>query len=134
MSKPHDPVHSPSHYGVVPGVECIAVTQHFNFNRGNAIKYLWRAGAKGDAVEDLRKAAKYIEFEIARLQAEADRTRQRAAIRLDSTTLAALQGRPSSYVPTSALSRPANYGPESARDAALTAPGEDWEKTRDGCG
>lgn len=66
-----DLVNHPGHYtDVVPGIECIQVTQHFNFNRGNAIKYLWRAGAKGDAVEDLRKAAKYIEFEIARLEAE----------------------------------------------------------------
>lgn len=64
-----DLVNHPGHYtDVVPGIECIQVTQHFNFNRGNAIKYLWRAGSKGDAVEDLRKAAKYIEFEIARLQ------------------------------------------------------------------
>lgn len=58
------PVHYTSHPS---GVECITVTEAFNFNVGNAIKYLWRAGLKNDAVEDLRKAAWYIEREIKRL-------------------------------------------------------------------
>lgn len=62
-----DMVKHPAHYKQVPGIECIAVTQHFNFNKGNAIKYIWRAGAKGDEIEDLRKAIQYCEFEIARL-------------------------------------------------------------------
>lgn len=35
-----------------------------NFNLGNAVKYLARAGRKNDTVEDLRKAIRYIEFEI----------------------------------------------------------------------
>jgi len=38
-----------------------------NFNLGNAIKYIWRAGLKGDAVEDLKKAAFYIGREIERI-------------------------------------------------------------------
>ena len=62
-----DPVNHPSHYAeTVPGVECIDVTKHFSFCRGNAIKYLWRAGKKDAAktVEDLRKAIWYIEKEI----------------------------------------------------------------------
>lgn len=63
-----DPVNHPTHYtDVVPGIECIEVVKHFSFTRGNAIKYLWRAGAKGDVVEDLRKAVWYIESEIAEL-------------------------------------------------------------------
>ena len=57
-------VNHPPHYAVVPGIECIDVVEHFPFNRGNAIKYLWRAGAKGDTVEDLRKAIWYIQREI----------------------------------------------------------------------
>jgi hypothetical protein len=58
---------NPHHYRQHPsGVECIEVTQHCNFCIGNAIKYLWRAGLKGDAVEDLRKAAWYIDREIRR--------------------------------------------------------------------
>jgi len=63
-----DNVEHPSHYTAHPsGVECIAITEHFNFNLGNAIKYLWRAGLKGDQVEDLRKAAWYINREIERV-------------------------------------------------------------------
>ena len=58
---------NPHHYRQHPsGVECIEVTQHCNFCIGNAIKYLWRAGLKGDAVEDLKKAAWYIDREIRR--------------------------------------------------------------------
>jgi len=67
-----DAVAHPAHYADnVPGIECIQVTQHFNFNRGNAIKYLWRAGIKNPEkeIEDLKKARQYIEFEIARLEA-----------------------------------------------------------------
>jgi hypothetical protein len=61
---------NPQHYRQHPsGVECIEVTQHCNFCIGNAIKYLWRAGLKGDAVEDLRKAAWYIDREIRRVEA-----------------------------------------------------------------
>jgi hypothetical protein len=61
---------NPQHYRQHPsGVECITITEHFGFCIGNAIKYLWRAGLKGDAVEDLRKAAWYIDREIRRLEA-----------------------------------------------------------------
>lgn len=66
----NDPVNHPAHYKSHPsGIECIQVTEHMTFCRGNAIKYLWRAGEKGDAVEDLRKSIWYIEREIARLEA-----------------------------------------------------------------
>lgn len=62
----HDPVNHPKHYtGHPSGIECIQVTRHFNFCLGNAIKYIWRAGQKGDAIEDLEKAAFYILDEIA---------------------------------------------------------------------
>jgi hypothetical protein len=61
---------NPQHYRQHPsGVECITITEHFGFCIGNAIKYLWRAGLKGDAVEDLRKAAWYIDREIRRREA-----------------------------------------------------------------
>ena len=66
-----DPVKRPGHYTQVPGIECINVTQHFNFNRGNVIKYVWRAGAKGNEIEDLKKARQYLDFEINRLEANA---------------------------------------------------------------
>ena len=66
-----DPVNQPAHYKQVPGIECIEVTQHFNFNLGNAIKYVWRSGEKGKQVEDLRKARWYIDRELVRLEREA---------------------------------------------------------------
>jgi len=63
----HDPVLRPAHYTSHPSkVECIQVTRHMGFNIGNAIKYLWRADLKGNAIEDLRKAAFYIADEIKR--------------------------------------------------------------------
>jgi hypothetical protein len=64
-----DSVDHPPHYNAHPsGVECIAVVEHFNFNRGNAIKYVWRAGDKGNELEDLKKARWYLDREIARLE------------------------------------------------------------------
>lgn len=64
---PNDPVDHPRHYVSHPsGVECITVTEHMGFNVGNAIKYLWRADEKGSPIEDLRKAAWYVNREIER--------------------------------------------------------------------
>lgn len=60
---------NPTHYRSHPsGVECIQITRHMNFNMGNAIKYIWRAGEKGDPITDLQKAAWYINDEIERLK------------------------------------------------------------------
>jgi hypothetical protein len=61
-------VNHPTHYtdssmAYVPA-ECIHITRHLPFDLGNAVKYIWRAGKKGDvvkSVEDLCKAAWYIE-------------------------------------------------------------------------
>lgn len=65
----HDAVNHPDHYCSSPsGIECITVTRHMNFNIGNAVKYLWRAGLKGATLEDLKKAAWYINDEIARIE------------------------------------------------------------------
>ena len=61
----------PDHYKAHPsGVECIDIIEHMNFNLGNAIKYVWRAGLKGDnpVEQDLKKAVFYIEREIDRLR------------------------------------------------------------------
>lgn len=61
----NDPVNHPAHYTQHPsGVECIQITEHMGFNLGNAVKYIWRADLKDDAVEDLRKAKWYIEREL----------------------------------------------------------------------
>ena len=59
----------PDHYNKHPsGVECIDIVEHFNFNLGNAMKYIWRAGLKGNKVEDLKKAEFCIKREIERLE------------------------------------------------------------------
>jgi len=64
---PPSAVDHPPHYNAHPsGVECVDIAEHYNFNVGNAIKYVWRAGLKGDAIEDLKKARWYLDREIAR--------------------------------------------------------------------
>jgi hypothetical protein len=68
-----DDVNHPSHYaeGFSNGAEVIDITENLNFNRGNAVKYLARAGKKDPSKEmqDLMKARFYIEREIARMEA-----------------------------------------------------------------
>ena len=62
---------NPPHYQRHPsGVECIEITEHMNFCLGNAIKYIWRAGLKNNAIEDLEKARWYLDREIARIEHE----------------------------------------------------------------
>lgn len=64
-----DNVEKPQHYNSHPsGVECIEITKHMNYCLGNVIKYVWRAGLKGEAIEDLEKAATYLAYEIERLK------------------------------------------------------------------
>lgn len=66
--KPSGPVSHPPHYTKHPsGVECITITEHFNFNLGSAIKYIWRAGQKNSEIQDLEKARWYLDREITRL-------------------------------------------------------------------
>jgi hypothetical protein len=60
-------VDHPKHYNSnKSGIECIDVVEWMDFNIGTAMKYLWRCGHKGDAVEDLQKARWYIDREIDR--------------------------------------------------------------------
>ena len=60
-------VNHPKHYtNHTSGIECIQVTEHMNFCLGNAVKYIWRADLKNDAIEDLEKAIWYISREIQR--------------------------------------------------------------------
>ena len=65
-----DMINHPPHYTRFKGLEVIDLTEQLNFNRGNAVKYICRAGAKDIAaeVEDLRKAAWYINREIQRIE------------------------------------------------------------------
>ena len=68
IAKTDDPVNHPYHYTSHPsGVECIQITEHFNFCVGNAIKYIWRSNEKGNYVQDLEKAVWYLQREIARV-------------------------------------------------------------------
>lgn len=64
---------NPGHYRQHPtGVECVEIAEHFGFNLGNALKYIWRADHKGHATEDLRKARWYLDREIARREKHGD--------------------------------------------------------------
>lgn len=66
-----DEVNHPAHYTSHPsGIECITVTEHMNFNLGNAVKYIWRAGDKGNLIQDLQKARWYLDREIKRVGGE----------------------------------------------------------------
>lgn len=82
----NDNVNHPSHYAencpvvtfvfngetITVPVECIQITRNMPFWKGNAIKYIWRAGEKKDAslsdvdkeIEDLSKAIWYIKDRI----------------------------------------------------------------------
>ena len=64
-----DPVERPAHYTRF-GAELIEITEWLNFNRGNAVKYLARAGSKHPSreLEDLKKALWYVQREIDRIQ------------------------------------------------------------------
>ena len=61
----NDPVNSPAHYtyGKIEVIDYI-LDKELDFCLGNVIKYVSRAGHKNNALEDLQKAAKYLEFKI----------------------------------------------------------------------
>ena len=65
-----DVIDHPSHY--TDGIETIDYIESkgLNFSLGNAVKYISRAGKKGDPIEDLKKARWYIDREIQRLTKE----------------------------------------------------------------
>lgn len=72
-----DKINNPAHYnkGKIEVIDFIE-DQSLNFNRGNIIKYVARAGMKhqpdmdyiDSAINDLNKAKWYVEREISRLQ------------------------------------------------------------------
>ena len=69
----NDLVNHPKHYTSHPsGIEAIEVTRHMNFNLGNAVKYIWRAGIKDPdkTIQDLEKAVFYINDEIRRIKGD----------------------------------------------------------------
>ena len=64
-----DPVNKPAHYNAgevetIDGIRAALGEGFADYCRGNVLKYVWRCGKKGDAVEDLRKARKYLEWAI----------------------------------------------------------------------
>jgi hypothetical protein len=67
--KPVETVNHPAHYNQYQGLEVIDLVEQMNFNRGNAVKYIARAGFKAPEkeLEDLKKARWYIDREIQRL-------------------------------------------------------------------
>lgn len=69
----YDNVNHPAHYtdGKIEVIDYIQ-DKGFNFCRGNAIKYISRAGKKDKAkeIEDLQKAVWYLNKEIERLKGE----------------------------------------------------------------
>ena len=54
-----DMVNHPAHYKDASGIECIEVTRLMRFCGGNSFKYIYRAGNKGDLIQDLEKAIFY---------------------------------------------------------------------------
>lgn len=65
----NDPI-NPNHYKGDMPVQCIDISEKFNFCLGNVIKYVWRAGKKegSDILEDLQKADWYLNREISHLE------------------------------------------------------------------
>ena len=61
-------VDHPSHYN--QGIETIEYIESWsmNFNTGNVIKYVTRAGYKDNKLEDLKKAMWYLQREIDRIE------------------------------------------------------------------
>lgn len=62
-----DPINSPPHYthGDIEPIDAIE-SWCLGFCLGNVVKYIARAGRKGDRLEDLKKARWYLEREIMR--------------------------------------------------------------------
>lgn len=70
-----DAVNHPAHYGGENNpYEAIKVIQAWGlgFSLGNTVKYIARAGKKGDRLEDLKKARWYLDNEITELEAARD--------------------------------------------------------------
>lgn len=70
QAAPNDPVKHPSHYTQYQGLEIIDLVKQMNYCKGNAVKYIARAGFKNPdtEIQDLEKAIQYLEFEIERIK------------------------------------------------------------------
>jgi hypothetical protein len=58
------------HYETEQGFDVIDIAKAYdlNFNRGNVVKYLCRAGKKDSEIKDLEKALDYLQKEIKHLR------------------------------------------------------------------
>ena len=87
----NDMVNHPSHYtdGKIEVIDFIE-DKRLNYHRGNAVKYICRAGKKDPAkeVEDLQKAAWYINREIQRLEAQKQKDARAEELRAIGVTFA----------------------------------------------
>jgi hypothetical protein len=63
-------VNHPAHYGGDNPMEVIKIIDHYKlpFSLGNTIKYVLRSDSKGNKLEDLKKAAWYLQHEINKLE------------------------------------------------------------------
>ena len=70
MVNEKDMVKEPEHYMTPCGLNVQLIYRHLPFFRGNAMKYIFRAGKKypEKEIEDLKKAITCLEFEIKRLE------------------------------------------------------------------
>lgn len=68
--KEKDNINHPNHYAEGRQYEPIDVINDWelNFQLGNTVKYISRAGRKDNAIEDLEKASFYLTYEINRLK------------------------------------------------------------------
>ena len=86
-----DMVNHPAHYtdGRIEVIDFIE-DKRLNYPRGNALKYLCRAGKKDPAkeVEDLQKAIWYINREIQRLEAQKQKDARAEELRAVGVTFA----------------------------------------------
>ena len=72
--KEFDIINNPSHYCEGRTYEPIAVIKDWglNFNLGNTVKYISRAGRKDNILQDLKKAKFYLDWEIKYLESKGE--------------------------------------------------------------
>ena len=72
--KEFDVINNPSHYCEGRTYEPIAVIKDWglNFNLGNTVKYISRAGRKDNILQDLKKAKFYLDWEIKYLESKGE--------------------------------------------------------------
>ncbi len=70
LRKDKEMVNHPAHYGGDNPMEVIKIIDHYKlpFSLGNTIKYVLRSDSKGNKLEDLKKAAWYLQHEINKLE------------------------------------------------------------------